>query len=370
VALRVLQVGLGGWGRDWAQQVIPAVPEVDLVGYVDSDPSALARLQDAIRIGPELCFPTLEHAIEATRPEAVLVTATLPGHAPVSRAALGAGLHVLVEKPFVESLDVAEQLVELGAAQGKVLMVSQNYRFFPAARKVLQLVSDSRLGKLHEVSIDFRRYSPGTVNSPARHHSDDQPLLVDMSIHHFDLLRFILDREPERIYCEAWNPPWSAFAGPSVAFSSINFPDNIVVSYRGSWNSKGPITPWSGEWRMDFEHGHIFWSSRADAGIKADRVVIEKPDRKPRTIPLNALARIDRWGTLTEFARAVREGREPECSGRDNIGTLAMVAAAIESVAQRQPVEIPAILGTLPTSVVRSRSPLRREAALDTEPPI
>jgi len=341
--LRVLQVGLGGWGRDWAMQVIPAVPEVDLVGYVDSDPAALARLRAATSAEPELCFLDLARAIEATKPEAVLVTATLTGHAPVARAALQAGLHVLVEKPFVETLGVARQLVDLAAAQRKVLMVSQNYRFFPAARKVLELVRESRLGKLHEVSIDFRRYSPGTENGRARHHFDAQPLLVDMSIHHFDLLRFILDREPDRIYCEAWNPAWSAFSGPSVAFSSMNFPGDVVVSYRGSWNSKGPITPWSGEWRMDFEHGHIFWTGRADTGTKADRVVIQKPDRKPRAVRLNAVARIDRWGTLTEFAHAIREGREPQCSGRDNIGTLAMVAAAIESATRRLPIEMSTI---------------------------
>src|ERR1700694_5236357 len=231
--LRVLQVGLGGWGRDWAQRVIPEVREVDLVGYVDPDPSALARLRDAVPVAPERCFLTLEHAIEATKPEAVLVTATLPGHAPVTRAALGAGLHVLVEKPFAEPLAVARQLVERSAAHRKVLMVSQNYRCCPAARKVAQLVSEGRLGKLHEVSIDFRRYSPGTVNGRGRHHFEDQPLLVDMSIHHFDLLRFILDREPERIYCEAWNPDWSGFSGPSVAVSSIDFGSDIVVSYRG-----------------------------------------------------------------------------------------------------------------------------------------
>ena len=340
MALRVLQVGLGGWGRDWAQQVIPAVPEVDLVGYVDSDPAALARLRDAIKVGPEHCFLNLDHAIEATKPEAVLITATLAGHAPITRTALGAALHVLVEKPFAETLDAARQLVELADAQRKVLMVSQNYRFFPASRKVAQLVSEAKLGKLHEVSIDFRRYSPGGANGRARHHTDEQPLLVDMSIHHFDLLRFILDREPERIYCEAWNPAWSAFSGPSVAFSSINFPGDVAVSYRGSWNSQGPITPWSGEWRMDFEHGHIFWTGRADVGTKADRVVIQKPDRKPRAIRLSALARIDRWGTLTEFALAVREGREPQCSGRDNLGTLGLVAGAVESATLRQPVEI------------------------------
>ncbi len=338
--LRVLQVGLGGWGRDWAQRVIPEVAEVDLVGYVDSEPNALARLWDVTPTAPLKCFLTLGHAIEATKPEAVLVTATLPGHAPVTRAALAAGLHVLVEKPFAESLDVARQLVELAAAKRKALMVSQNYRFFPAARKVAQLVSEARLGKLHEISIDFRRYSPGTVSGRGRHHVEDQPLLADMSIHHFDLLRLILDREPERIYCEAWNPEWSGFSGPSVAVASIQFGGGIVVSYRGSWVSTGPVTPWSGEWRMDFEHGHIFWTSRDDEGARYDRVVIQKPEGKPRVIPLPALAQTDRWGTLAEFARAIREGREPECSGRDNLGTLAMVAAAVESAKQGQPIDI------------------------------
>ena len=338
--LRVMQVGLGDWGRDWAQRVIPEVTEIDLVGYVDPDPSALARLRDAMPKAHVQSFSTLEQGIEASKPEAVLVTATLPGHAPVTRAALAAGLHVLVEKPFAESIEVAQQLVELAAVKGKVLMVSQNYRFFPAARKVAQLVSEARLGKLHQVSIDFRRYSPGTVNGRGRHHFEDQPLLVDMSIHHFDLLRLILDSEPERIYCETWNPDWSAFSGPSVAVSSIDFGGGIVVSYRGSWVSTGPITPWSGEWRMDFQHGHIFWTSRDDDGARRDRVVIHKPDHKPRVIRLPVLSQTDRAGTLAEFARAIHEGREPECSGRDNLGTLALVAAAVESAKRRQPIDI------------------------------
>jgi predicted dehydrogenase len=331
---------MGGWGRDWAQRVIPEVAEVDLVGHVDPDPTALARLQEATRVAPEKCFLTMERAIEATKPEAVLVTATLPGHAPITRAALAAGLHVLVEKPFAETMDVARQLVELAAAKRKALMVSQNYRFYPAARKVAQLVNDARFGSVHEVSIDFRRFSPAGPNGRARHHFEEQPLLVDMSVHHFDLLRLILDREPERIYCEAWNPEWSAFSGPSVAVASIQFEGGIVVSYRGSWVSAGAITPWSGEWRMEFEDCNIFWTSRDDDGPRRDRVVVQKPERKARGMPLPALAQSDRWGTLAEFARAVREGREPECSGRDNLGTLALVAAAVESATLGQPVDV------------------------------
>jgi len=338
--LRVLQVGLGGWGRDWAHRVIPEVTEVDLVGCVDPDPSALARLREEIQIAPDLCFLTVERAIEATKPEAVLVTATLPGHATIARTALAAGLHVLVEKPFAESVEVAQQLVQLAAAKRKTLMVSQNYRFYPAARKVAQLVNEARLGKLHEVSIDFRRYSPGTGSARSRHHFEAQPLLVDMSVHHFDLLRLILDREPERIFCEAWNPEWSGFSGPSVAVASIQFEGGIVVSYRGSWVSTGPVTPWSGEWRMDFEDGEVFWTSRDDAGARRDRVAIHKPYVTPRAVPLRPLAHTDRGGTLAEFVRAIHEGREPECSGRDNLGTLALVAAAVESAHRGQPVDL------------------------------
>jgi predicted dehydrogenase len=153
-------------------------------------------------------------------------------------------------------------------------------------------------------------------------------------------LRLILDREPERIYCEAWNPEWTAFSGPSVAVASIEFGGDILVSYRGSWVSTGPVTPWSGEWRMEFEQGQIFWTSRDDDGARRDRVVIHKPGRRARVIPLPVLAQTDRCGTLTEFAQSVRESREPECSGRDNLGTLGLVAAAVESATRRQPVEI------------------------------
>src|SRR4030081_467436 len=306
--LRVMQVGLGDWGRDWAQRVIPEITEIDLVGYVDPDPSALARLRDAMPKAHVQSFSTLEQGIEASKPEAVLVTATLPGHAPLAAAALAAGLHVLVEKPFAESLEAGQQLGEMAATRRKVLMVSQNYRFYPAVRRVAQLVNEARLGKLHEVSIDFRRYSPGTGNGRGRHHYESQPLLVDMSVHHFDLLRLILDREPERIFCEAWNPGWTGFSGPSVAVASIQFEGGIVVSYRGSWVSTGPVTPWSGEWRMDFEEGQIFWTSRDDDGVRRDRVAIHRPARRPNLVPLPALPRPDPSGILTAFARAIHEG--------------------------------------------------------------
>jgi predicted dehydrogenase len=318
--------------------VTPDVKEVEVVAYVDSDPASLGQLVEALPSSEGRRFESFRRAVTATKPEAVLITTTLPSHAALVRAAIDEELHVLVEKPFAPSVAGAEELVRAAAASNVTLMVSQNYRFFPASRTVARLVEEGELGDLYEVAIDFRRYSAPSPNGRARHHQDEQPLLVDMSIHHFDLLRFILQREPDRIFCEASNPSWTAFAGPSVAAATIKIGD-VVVSYRGSWVSAGPITPWAGEWRMQFEHGEIVWTSRDDEGALADRVVVRPRGGRARSLRLPEM-KVDRWGTLTEFATAIIDGREPQCSGRENLGTLAFMEAAVESATTHRQVEV------------------------------
>jgi predicted dehydrogenase len=188
----MLQVGLGPHGRNWARQVLPDIKEVDAVGFVDTDPSALDLLRQEANISAGRCFESLREAITETRPQAALVTTSLPSHVQVVRAALEAGLHVLVEKPFAPNLEAARELVELAGAKGLALMVSQNYRYFPAPRAIASLVRESALGQLYQISIDFRKYSTAAPERRGRHHNEQQPLLVDMSIHHFDLRRLIL----------------------------------------------------------------------------------------------------------------------------------------------------------------------------------
>jgi predicted dehydrogenase len=339
-ALRLLQVGMGSWGRDWAWRVIPGVKTVKLVGCVDLDPEALALARAEAAIPAERCFTSIDVALQATRPDAVLVTTLLPGHIPVARAALRAGKHVLVEKPFARHVADARKLVQFAAERDLVLMVSQNYRFFPAVRKVARLMRGASLGELGQVSIDFRRNSPIGPNGPTSHHAYDEPLLVDMSIHHFDLLRFILGKEAKSVSCYSWNTEWSGFSGPPAAVASIIFDGGFVVSYRGSWISTGPGTPWTGEWRMEFERGEILWSSRGEDSSPAELVVVQRRRGAPVSLATRAMKRIDRWATLAEFADAVRNHREPQSSGRENLGSLALMSAAVESATRRRPVSV------------------------------
>ena len=56
---------------------------------------------------------------------------------------------------------------------------------------------------------------------------------------------------------------------------------------------------------------------------------------------LDRLGAEGRLGSLTELAAALKEARQPETSGRDNLGTLAVVLAAVESAGRGEPVELP-----------------------------
>ncbi len=163
-----------------------------------------------------------------------------------------------------------------------------------------------------------------------------------MAIHHFDLMRHVLGEEPVAIDCHAWNPPWSPYRDPACALATIEFDGGAVVSYRGSWVSPGPRTAWAGEWRMECEGGEIAWTSRSDLKAQsADRVSVRPLGEEAREVQLPAVAHEDRAGALAEFAKAVRSGREPQSSGRENLRSLALAFAAVAAASTGARVELP-----------------------------
>jgi predicted dehydrogenase len=329
--LRMIQVGMGGWGRDWARNILLPDDAVALLACVDADEATLDLARRELKLPADGCFTSLGAALAATEAEAVLITANLPGHVPLATEALQAGKHVLLEKPFAPSIAEARQVVDLAAERGRVLMISQNYRFFPAVQAVRDLLRAGSLGAVGEVSIDFRRYANGAPREGHRHYTLHHPLLADMAIHHFDLMRAVLDQEPVDIACRAWNPPWSNFEQPAAAVATINFDGGTLVSYRGSWVSPGPQTAWAGEWRVECAGGEIAWTSRDNRGAGVDRVTVRPLGGRPRRLELPPLPHIDRAGSLHTFMRAIATGEPPESSGRDNLGSLTLMHRSIDA---------------------------------------
>ena len=341
MTVRLIQVGLGGWGSDWAKNVVAPYQDVETVAWVEIVPEALQAAQKRLALPADRCFTLLSDALEAVESDAVLITASLPGHVPNALLALQAGKHVLLEKPFAPTMEEALQVVELAEQRGLILMISQNYRFYPAIEIVTALVQQQELGPLSTVNVDFRRYSNSAPAATHRHYHIWHPLLVDMSVHHFDLMRVILGQDAVQVSCKVWNPSWSRFVSPPAGAATITFADGTVINYRGSWISTAAPTNWSGEWSMECAQGEIFWTARGELGELVSLRPLGETDFNE--VPLPEFPYTDRSGSLHAFVSAIQSGELTSplaSSGRDNLKTLALMYAAVEAAETGLPVNI------------------------------
>jgi predicted dehydrogenase len=335
----LVHVGLGGWGRNW-NRIVRSLDDVTCVGYADSSADARDLAQRDFQLPQSHFYPGLSEALAATDAEAVLVTTNVQGHVPVAEAAIEAGKHVIVEKPFAPSVQEARRLVESAEAAGVVLMVSQNYRFFPAVRAVKRLLEEQGLGPLGAVHVDFRRYANTAPRDGHKHYRLRHPLLMDMAIHHFDLMCLFAAAQPTNVVCRAWNPAWSNFEEPATAYAIVEYPEARMVSYRGSWVSSGPQTPWSGRWHLECQDGEIVFESRSGRGVRDDWVTIQRRGKRVQRVPLPRLPAFGRAGALQTFVDAVRTGTTPESSGRENLKSLGLMFAAIDAAESGAPVPV------------------------------
>ena len=347
MTLRLIQLGLGGWGRNWVEEVTRATPGVEPVAWVDIAPETRERAAAELDLPPRRVFASLDDALSRVAADAALIAVPLAAHAAVTRRALEAGgLHVLVEKPFTDRLADACALAELARWRGRVLMVNQNYRWFPAPRLARRMLHEGAIGRLIACYVDFHLF----FGTGYRYFFLDEPLLSDMAIHHFDGLRFVLDDEPVEVSCHSWSEPDSPFKGRPAAVATIRFARGTLVSYRGSWISRGPTTPYGGHWRLDGTGGTIEFTFRGafEERERLDRLTVHRPGRPPERAKLPDMPFKDRRGALADFARWVRDGKPPEgaSTAEDNLRSLALMFAAIRSAERGgAPVRIADVMG-------------------------
>jgi predicted dehydrogenase len=336
--LRLVVVGAGGMGRAWMQAIARSGDAV-LAGVVDLDPLAAQAAADAygpeIRTGADLldvAGRTGAHAVvDVTIPEA---------HHAVTTAALLAGLPVLGEKPVTPTIAEALSLAAAAEVTGELFMVSQSRRWNPQLATFKAMVA--RLGAIGSVGTVFAR----AAHFPGFREEMADPLLVDMAIHHFDAVRYLLDREPVAVYCDGSNPPWSWYAGDANAVAVFEFDDGVRYVYDGTWCTPGPETSWNGAWRVNGEHGTAVWSGDDDpslVGVDTER--LEVPD-----------VGLEIDGSLQEFVAALRTGRTPSGDVHENVLSLAMVEAAVESSRTGRRVLLDDVLGSAYTSAVHAES--------------
>lgn len=342
--LRILQIGTGGWGWSWIQ-VVQESPDWELAGIVDLSADARKKACEYYGIEGNLAFDTLQNALSSVLADAALVVVPPEAHADVTIEALKSGLHCLVEKPISHNIEDAKRMIKAADRTGMKLMVSQNYRFKRAPQTVKWVIGQGIIGEIGSVYVNFQKSPPFTGFRAEM----EEPLITDMSIHHFDQMRGILGLDPVKVLAYSWNPKWTWFKGNPVATVIFEMNNGAVITYTGSWVSRGWETTWDGEWRIQGDGGEIYWGN--------NRVIVHPTDIFKSVFVKGALEADgdmhcdlldlpaeERWASLAEFAGSIFEDREPETSGKDNIKTLAMVIGARRSREEGKPVTIEEML--------------------------
>ena len=332
---KIIQVGAGGWGWSWID-VVTKSDDWELCGIVDLDPEVLGRAAGAYNIPKTNLFGSLKEAAAQVKADAVLIVVPPEIHARVTLEAVSLGLHCLVEKPIADSMKDAHEMVEAAKANNVKLMVSQNYRFKRAPQTVKQLIDRGIIGRIGLTHITFQKAPPFDGFRTKMAH----PLITDMAIHHFDQIRGLLGLEPTHVRATSFNPTWSWFNGDPVA-TVIFEGDRFQVVYTGSWVSRGWETSWDGDWHIQGEDGEIHWANNTvtlqpssvftSVFVPGAREVAGRME-----VDLISMDVEDRWASLREFKHAIVKDRPPITSGKDNIGTLALVLGAREAAESNQ----------------------------------
>jgi predicted dehydrogenase len=324
--VKVIHVGVGGFGRRWSQ-ALEATDDVEVVALVDTVDEALAGACRTHGLDPEICYATLDGALARVEADIVLCVSPPHYHLEHVSAAVSAGLDVLCEKPMATRLDECVAMLEVARASGRSVAISQQYRYRPETQALAGLVRQGAIGEIGQVKLDF--YKGWYFEESDFRRTMPFPILVDMAIHHFDLLRFISGLEAESVKGESWNPPWSENHGDTSTSVTFTLSNGARFVYNASWCAQGDFSGWNGNWLIEGDKGSILYDGdEIVLNHAAGRYkVAESETVAPRPMKLK-----EQEFVLAHFIDSRRNGFRPETDVADNLRSIAMVFAAVRAV--------------------------------------
>jgi predicted dehydrogenase len=252
---------------------------------------------------------------------------------------------ILAQKPLAMDFAEAKRLVADCTAAGSVLSVNQNMRYDQSMRVLKQLLDRKALGTPVIATIEMRAI-PHWQPFLADYH---RLTLLNMSIHHLDVLRFLFG-EPTEIYTAARTDPRTAFPHKDgICASTLKFASGVLaVSLEDVWASpKGEgfdsdiYIKWRVEGTEGLAQGTIGWP--------------DYPAGSPSTLRYCAPATGGRWvepswdtrwfphafkGVMEQLQYALKSGTEPALTGADNVRTMALIEAGYRSMAEGRAVRL------------------------------
>ncbi|MDF2189525.1 oxidoreductase [Paraflavitalea sp. CAU 1676] len=185
-----IRVGLVGFGISATVFHAPffvTMPEFELVAVLERTKNESQKKYPFVKV-----VRTIEELVDDPTIDLIVITTPNDTHFPYSKAALLAGKHVVVEKPFTNTTAEAKELVDLAALTGKVLSVYQNRRYVSDFLTIRDLLDKKLLGEVHEFEGHYDRYRAEARPQAWREHAlPGSGILFDLGAHLLDQVLYL-----------------------------------------------------------------------------------------------------------------------------------------------------------------------------------
>ena len=201
---RIVLVGTGIRGTDmWGRDVLKNYGDVvEFVGLCDINPGRVQYAKEYIGANCPT-FTDFDKMLQETKPDTVIVTTVDATHSEFIIKGLESGCDIITEKPLTTDEAKCQAILDAERKSGKKIIVTFNYRYSPHRQKLKEILMQKRIGEI--TSCDFHWYLDTSHGADyfRRWHGQREKsgtLLVHKASHHFDLLNWWLDSEPQEVF--------------------------------------------------------------------------------------------------------------------------------------------------------------------------
>ncbi len=330
--LKLGVIGAGRIGKVHIATLVQSVPQADVVALADTNINVATEV--AKMFGIASVFTDYMSVIKHPDVEAVVICSPTDTHAKYIIDSARAGKHIFCEKPVDLSIEVIKNAINEVEKAGVKLMVGFNRRFDPNFLKIHQLVADGKIGEPHILKITSRDPAP----PPAEYSAVSGGMFMDMTIHDFDMARYITGSEVTEVFAKSavLVDPEIGKAGDidtavitlSFANGAIGVIDNSRKAVYG-YDQRVEIFGSKGMALADnnFPDNHKYF---ADDGVHG-------------SLPYNFF--MDRYidayaNEMKIFCDAVINDKKPPVSGQDGLMSVVIALAAKKSHLENRPVKL------------------------------
>lgn len=325
-------IGAGRIGKVHAENLTSRVPGAHIVAITDMHRQAAEEA--AKRFGIEKVADRAEDLFADSAVDAIFIcsgTSTHPGF--IIQAAAG-GKHIFCEKPIAYTLPEIDRALDAVRQAGVKLQIGFNRRFdanFARVRKAIVENTIGRPSRLHIISRDPAPPSADYVRGSGG-------IFVDMTIHDFDMARFLMGEEPDEIYARG-----SVMTEPEIGAAG-DF-DNAVTFLRFKSGAAAII---DNSRRASYGYDQRVEAFGSKGKIQAEncypnQTIISDGQSVHRDLPLNFF--MDRYTEsfaeeVREFVAAIQEQRPTPVTGEDGRAAVMLALAARRSADEQQPIKL------------------------------